>query len=328
MPISENSTSYAIIGGAGFIGSHFVDELLANPKTSKLVVFDNFSSGRNWHIADHLGDSRLEVIRGDVTDLALLTSSIRGCQKLIHLASNPDIAAAAVNPAIDFDSGTCLTHFVLEAARKAGIQQILYASGSGVYGEAGENESNEDAGPLVPVSTYAASKIAGEAMLSSYAHMFGMQCISFRFGNVVGFRQTHGVGYDFLRKLRIDPTRLEILGDGSQSKSYVYVRDVINAVLLASEVVTDSYDVFNVATLDYITVSEIARLAVQVAGFNQEKTKLYFSGGDRGWKGDVPIVRLSSKKIRAIGWANKLSCVEAVTCSLMEMHQDPRSFVN
>ena len=158
---------------------------------------------------------------------------MEGHEVVIHLASNPDIARAATEPAVDFDLGTLLTHHVVEAARRVSARRILYASGSGVYGDLGEIEVDEDWGPLVPISTYGASKLAGEALLCSYCFMFGLSGVSFRFGNVVGPRQTHGVGFDFVRKLVDDPTRLEIMGDGSQSKSYIHVDDIVDAVLTA-----------------------------------------------------------------------------------------------
>ena len=324
--VSSRLESVAIIGGAGFVGSHFTDRLLSTDEVKRLVIFDNFSSGHEWHYAQHVDDPRLTIVRGDVRNLQLLTESISGCRTVIHLASNPDIAAAATNPAIDFDQGTLLTHCVAEATRVAGVELVLYASGSGVYGELGELEADEDHGPLVPVSTYAASKLAGEALLSSYAYMFGNQALAFRFGNVVGPRQTHGVGFDFLRKLHTDSARLEILGNGTQSKSYVHVHDVVDAVLLAARTVTAPFEVFNVATLDYITVTEIARLAVEVSGLSLEGVRFDYTGGDRGWKGDVPIVRLSSQKIRKLGWSNRYNCSEALRDSLVRMKDEPRIF--
>jgi UDP-glucose 4-epimerase len=243
---------------------------------------------------------------------------------VIHLASNPDIAAAVTNPAIDFDQGTVLTHHVAEAARREGVELVLYASGSGVYGDLGEVAAEEDHGPMLPVSTYGASKLAGEALLSSYAAMFGIAARCFRFGNVVGPRQTHGVGYDFVRRLIADPTRLRILGDGRQSKSYVYVHDVIAAVLTAAEQVREPFAVFNVATEDYITVTEIAELAMEVLALPAGSTVFEYTGGDRGWKGDVPVVRLNSDRIRALGWKNERSCRDALRDSLAAMLVDAR----
>ena len=224
-----------IVGGAGFIGGHFVDRLLASDETEELTVYDNFSSGREWHLAAHQTDARLNVIKGDVRDLEDLAAAMNGHDTVIHLASNPDIARAVTDPAVDFDQGTLLTHHVAEAARRCGVGIVLYASGSGVYGDLGEREVSEDYGPLIPVSTYGASKIAGEALLASYAAMFGITARAFRFGNVVGPRQTHGVGFDFIRRLLDDPRCLRILGDGQQSKSYIYVDDVLEAVLTAAQ---------------------------------------------------------------------------------------------
>lgn len=313
---------YLVVGGAGFIGGHFVDRLLGNPVTKTVTVFDNFSSGRSWHLGAHESDPRLRVVRGDVKDLAALTEAARGAETVIHLASNPDIARAATEPAVDFDEGTLLTHHVVEATRRAGCRMLLYASGSGVYGDLGEIEATEDHGPLRPISTYGASKLAGEALICSYCHMFGLTGRAFRFGNVVGPRQTHGVGFDFLRRLLADPHRLEILGDGRQSKSYIHVSDVINAVLLAAETEPAPFQVYNVATGDYITVTEIAELAVECVGLAPGSTTLVYGEGDRGWRGDVPIVRLDTRRIRALGWSNRMSTPEALRAALHEMRAD------
>ena len=314
-----------IVGGAGFIGSHFVERLLTGQATEAVTVYDNFSSGRAWHLQPFEGDGRLQVVKADVEDLAALSEAVRGHDTIIHLASNPDIARAATDPAVDFDQGTRLTHHVVEAVRLAGGGRILYASGSGVYGDVGDFEAPEDLGPLVPVSTYGASKLAGEALIASYAFMFGLTGCAFRFGNVVGSHQTHGVGFDFVRRLIDDPTRLRILGDGLQSKSYVHVDDVIDAVLLGAVAAPLPYAVYNVATGDYPTVSDIARLAVSVLGLDPAGTRFEYTGGDRGWKGDVPVVRLDSRRIRALGWANRRTSLEALAASMESMAADARS---
>jgi UDP-glucose 4-epimerase len=319
-----NPKDVIIVGGIGFIGSHFVDRFLGDRQVEKVTVYDNLSSGHLWHLEKHAGDSRLTTVISDVRDIEALTTASINHRTLIHLASNPDIAAAATNPAIDFDQGTLLTHSVAEAARRAGVHTVLYASGSGVYGDIGSVEADEDYGPLVPVSTYAASKLAGEALLSSYAYMFNLRALAFRFGNVVGPRQTHGVGFDFVRKLKNSGGRLEILGDGNQSKSYVYVTDIIDAVLLAFQKEAKPYEVFNVATGDYITVTEIADLACTALGLDANKVDYVYSGGDRGWKGDVPIVRLSSERIRSFGWRPARNCAEALLESMQAMEREPR----
>lgn len=307
---------YLIIGGAGFIGGHFSDHLLAQSTVDSVKVYDNFSSGREWHVAAHRDDPRFAVIRDDVRNIDSLTEAMEGCDTVIHLASNPDIAAAATNPLIDFDQGTVLTQNVVEAMRRSGTRQILYASGSGVYGDLGEFEAHEDYGPLIPESTYGASKLAGEALISSYAAMFGLIGCAFRFGNVVGPRQTHGVGFDFLRRLFADDSSLTILGDGHQSKSYIHVSDVIAAVMLAANSSVRPFSTYNVATGDYITVDEIAMLAIEAIGGSTERTRIHHTGGDRGWRGDVPIVRLKTDRIRQLGWLNVMNTREAMVSSL------------
>jgi UDP-glucose 4-epimerase len=224
---------------------------------------------------------------------------------------------------VDFDEGTLLTHHVLEAARRSGVARVLYASGSGVYGDLGDLEAPEDHGPLFPISTYGASKLAGEALIGAYCHMFGLTGRAFRFGNVVGPRQTHGVGFDFLRRLRSDPTRLSILGDGTQSKSYIHVYDVVDAVLTASAASPEVFQVYNVATGDYITVREIADLVVAFLGLADVRYE--YSGGDRGWRGDVPVVRLNTDRVRRLGWRNRWSTAEALRRSLAAMVVDADS---
>lgn len=307
-----------IAGGAGFIGSAFVDRLLAADGVERVTVYDNMSSGSPWHLAHHEGDPKLRVVTADIIDRDSLVDAMQGSRVVIHLASNPDIARAATEPTIDFDQGTILTNNVVEAMRRTGAEQILYASGSGVYGDLGELEVQEDHGPLVPISTYGASKLAGEALISSYCHMFDVSGVVYRFGNVVGPRQTHGVGFDFVRRLLEDPRRLPILGDGSQTKSYIEVQDVIDAVLLAADQPRRPMQTFNIATGDYISVGEIADLAVEVVG-THGTTEYDYTGGSRGWKGDVPVVRLNTERIRALGWANRLGSREALRTSMTAM---------
>jgi UDP-glucose 4-epimerase len=311
--------SWFIVGGAGFIGGHLVDRLLAAPNVSAVTVFDNFSSGRAWHLSGHETEPRLTVQRETVRNLEALREAMEGHDTVVHLASNPDIAMALTEPRIDFDEGTLLTFNVLEAMRETGAGRILYASGSGVYGDLGDLDIDEDYGPLVPVSTYGASKLSGEVMISAYCAMFDMSACVFRFANVVGPRQTHGVGFDFLRKLRQDPSRLEILGDGNQSKSYIHIDDVLNAILLAHRVTKDRFGVYNVATGDYITVNDIADLAARCAGLDPSSVEYVPTGGDRGWKGDVPVVRLNTSRIRKLGWRCERSSEQALRDALQAM---------
>jgi UDP-glucose 4-epimerase len=312
---SASGRRWLVVGGAGFIGGHAVARLLSDPDVERVTVFDNFTSGREEHLARSLSDPRLEIVRGDVQDLPALGVAATGHDAAVHLASNPDIARAATEPSIDFDEGTLLTHHVVEALRRASVERILYASGSGVYGDIGEIEADEDRGPLIPISTYGASKLAGEALIAAYCFMFGLVGRVFRFGNVVGPLQTHGVGLDFVRALLADPTTLPILGDGSQSKSYIHVDDVVEAMLVASAT-DESYGAYNVATGDYVTVAEIAELAVEVVGLEPGSVRFEYAGGDRGWKGDVPIVRLSIERIRGLGWSPTRTSREALRESM------------
>jgi UDP-glucose 4-epimerase len=314
---------YFLTGGAGFIGSHLTDALLADEQTAAVTLYDNFSSGRAWHYEAHKTDQRLHVVHANVQDLPTLTEAMTGHDVVVHLASNPDIARAAIQPEIDFEQGTRLTNNVAEAMRRSDVRRLLYASGSGVYGDLGELEIREDYGPLIPISTYGASKLAGEALIASYCAMFGLSACAFRFANVVGARQTHGVGFDFVRRLMTDPSRLRILGDGRQSKSYIHVSDVVNAILHAEMHCRENFAVFNVATGDAITVTEIAELAVECLQLDIAPVFEY-TGGDRGWKGDVPVVRLNSDRMRALGWRCHYSSREAMRAALLSMVADER----
>ena len=296
-----------------------VHRLLQRPD-SQVVVYDNFSSGRAWHLPD---DPRLSIVRSDLKDLKALTKAIQGSETVFHFASNPDIAKAATQPDIDFWEGTYLTQNLLEAMRVAGVRNLIYASGSGVYGDTGEQAVSETTSSLLPISTYGASKLACEALIGSYSYMFGIDGVAFRFANVVGPRQTHGVGYDFVRRLLKNPEHLEILGDGLQSKSYIYVDDVLDALLLLNDQGWAGFDVFNVATQDYITVREIADLVATRLGL--ANVSYTFTGGSRGWKGDVPVVRFDSTKLRQKGWANQRTTGQAMTDSIDSMILDAKS---
>lgn len=285
---------WVVVGGAGFIGTHLCRTLEERGET--VVVYDRKTGPA-------------------VEDVDALIYVCRGADVVVHLASNADIAAAVKDPTIDFYQGTCLTQNVLEAARLAEVQTVLYASGSGVYGDGTSEPSHEFAG-FFPVSTYGASKLAGEAMLSAYCLMFGMSGRSYRFANVVGPNQTHGVGYDFLRKLYADPTRLDILGDGTQSKPYLSVDDAIAAMLIES---TYPYDVFNVAPEDTMTVTEIADLACEVVGLTDVEYVYHPVDGGGGWLGDVPHVRLDCDYLRSRGWVPTMTSREAMRSALEAM---------
>jgi UDP-glucose 4-epimerase len=245
-----------------------------------------------------------------------------GSNTVFHLAANPDIAKAVTQPDIDFWEGTYLAQNVLEAMRLTGAKTIFYTSGSGVYGENAAVAFQENYGPCIPISTYGASKLACEALIASYCFMFGIKGRAFRFANVVGPRQTHGVGYDFVRRLKADGTRLRILGDGSQCKSYIHVEDILDAVFTAGEKCEAVYDVFNVATGDYVTVREIAIMALELCGLPLEGVNFEFTGGDRGWKGDVPVVRFDCSKIENLGWRCSRTSGDALRDSMKAMLEE------
>jgi UDP-glucose 4-epimerase len=310
---------YFIAGGAGFIGSHMARRLLQRPD-ARVLVYDNFRSGRAWHLPD---DRRLTLVREDLKHLESVTEAIAGSDVVFHFASNPDIAKAATQPDIDFWEGTLLTQNLLEAMRIAGVPRLIYASGSGVYGDTGETAVTENYSPLLPISTYGASKLACEALICSYTHMFDLHGVGFRFANVVGPRQTHGVAYDFIRRLLENPIRLEILGDGQQSKSYIHVSDVVDALLLVLDRNWEGFDVLNVATEDYVTVQQIADLVVNRLGLS--RVAYTYTGGNRGWKGDVPVVRFDTTKLRQLGWRNQRTSIEALTDSIDSMIVDAKA---
>ncbi len=310
-----------ITGGAGFIGSHLVAALLARTDVSSVAVYDNLSSGSRTLLAGSAGDPRLTLIEADIKHLGELTAAMRDADTVFHLAANPDIAKAARQPDIDFWEGTYLAQNVLEAMRINGVRRIFYTSGSGVYGEQPDVSFSESYGPCFPISTYGASKLACEALVCSYAHMFGLIGRAFRFANVVGARQTHGVGYDFARRLRADPSELRILGDGTQTKAYIFVEDVLRAIFLVERAVPDTvpFDVFNVATDDYVTVNDIADIAVEESGLTPSAVRYARTGGDRGWKGDVPKVLFDVRKIKALGWSAQRTSKEAIRDSIRAM---------
>jgi len=305
---------YLVTGGAGFIGSHVTRRLVREPGAD-VVVYDNLVSGRTEHLSDVLDGGRVRLVEADLKDLEFLVDVMGGADHVFHFAANPDIAKAMAEPSVDFWEGTYLTNNVLEAMRRVGVTRLTYASGSGVYGDTGELAVREDL-PLRPISPYGASKLACEAMISAYCHMFGIAALALRFANVVGPNQTHGVAYDFIRRLRADPGELSILGDGTQSKSYVHVDDVVDA-LLGLFPPGGGLEILNVATEDYLTVREIADMVVERLGLSDVEYRL--GSGPRGWRGDVPIVRFDTTRARALGWTNRLTSRQAMAAAIDAM---------
>jgi UDP-glucose 4-epimerase len=313
------TSEFSVIGGAGFIGSHVVETLLHSGKS--VTVVDNFCSGSIKLLGKSINNPHLRIVESDVENTTELIAAIGNSRVVIHLASNPDIAKAAEDPRIDFTQGTALTESVVEASRRGGVKKILYASGSGVYGDAGTALLNENS-QLNPISTYGASKLAGEALLASYAYMFDIHAVAFRFANVVGPRQTHGVGYDFVRRLVANPRELSILGNGLQDKSYVHVSDVVKAVLFFADEGDTAFETFNISTRDSLNVNQIANIAIEVLGLKSSSVKITYTGGDRGWKADVPIVKLDPSKIEATGWAPNFTSKRAMFDAIESMRSE------
>jgi UDP-glucose 4-epimerase len=307
---------YFITGGAGFIGSTMVDAL--SEKNVKLItVYDNLTSGKEQFLRKHQGTGYFHFLKADVLDLEELKKSMADQDFVFHFASNPDISKSMLETDLDLKQGIIATYNVLEAMRLHGIKKIVYPSGSGIYGAVGTRETPEDFGPLIPISMYGASKLACEALISAFCHMFSMQAWIFRPANVVGQNQTHGVAYDFIRKLKVNPKELLILGNGKQSKSYIHVEDVIEAMFFCIEKTNNRLNIFNVATNDYIDVNTIAEIVIEEMGLTNVKIK--YTGGDRGWIGDVPIVRMQLDKIQNLGWKAKYNSKEAIRKAVKEM---------
>ncbi|TRZ41764.1 NAD-dependent epimerase/dehydratase family protein [bacterium] len=308
--------NYFITGGAGFIGAHLVNHLI-DETDAFVTVFDNFSTGRRWHFGKRVQDKRLTIIEADARDQERLIWAMPCHDIVYHFAANSDIARAQQEPAIDFLNGTIPTHNVLEAMRISGVKRIVFPSGSGVYGEVGSTPVQENYDRMIPISTYGACKLACESLISAYSFMFDITGTVFRFANVVGPNQTHGVAYDFIQRLAKDPIELKIFGDGTQSKPYVHIEDILKAFSLIEKSQTKGYDVFNVSTQDHLTVREIADIVCEKMGLNN--VHYAFTGGSRGWKADVPIYRLNTDKIRARGWLNTHNSREAVVAAVNAM---------
>ena len=307
---------FVILGGAGFIGSQLATRLLEDKH--EVVCIDSLVSGTEAHISNLLLNPNFSFQILDVRNSKELAAFISNDSVVVHLASNPDIAAAATNPRIDFVNGTLITESALEATRMSGAKNFIYASGSGVYKENYVAQLREDS-PLEPISTYGASKLSGEAMASAYSFMFGISVTVLRFANVVGPRQTHGVGYDFLRRLKSDSKILHVRGDGNQRKPYIHVNDVVEALIFAFRTKLANYDAFNVSVLDSLTVKEIAELAILAADIDLTKIEIRYENNQRGWLGDVPVVSLDSNKLRSLGWVSRMNSRDAMRDSLNAM---------
>lgn len=299
---------YFVTGGAGFIGSCIADRLMKNG--TEVTVYDNLSSGKRDFIAHHEGKKNFRFVKGDLLDQELLKKTIEGHQFVWHIAANPDVRCGSENTDVDLKNGTLATYNLLEAMRTNNVKDISFASSSVVYGEAKVLPTPEDYGPLVPISLYAAAKLACEGLITAYCHNFGMKCWIFRFANIIGRRGTHGILVDFIEKLKKDPTRLEILGNGKQRKSYLLIEECVDAMFFAVKNSGEEVNIFNLGSEDQIEVSRIAGILVEELGL--KNVRFEYTGGVRGWKGDVPSMLLGTKKINKLGWKNKYSSEEAI----------------
>ncbi len=301
-----------VVGGAGFIGSHLLDRLVDR---GPVTVFDNLSVGKRAFIADHLDAGRAALVEGDALDLEALCSALRDHDVVFHLAANPEARWGLERTRLDLEQGTIATYNVLEAMRRTETQQLVFSSSGTVYGDTPEPRTEEDLG--LPISLYGASKLAGEALISAFGDCFGLQAWIYRFGNVVGARGTHGAALDFLRKLSKSPTELEVLGDGRQAKPYLHVKDCVAGMLFGLDHSTGPLSILNLAPPDGSTVTRIAELCVAASPYPDATIR--YTGGDRGWPGDVPRSRMVPDRMSALGWSVSRTSDEAVGLAITEL---------
>jgi UDP-glucose 4-epimerase len=307
-----------VTGGAGFIGSHLVDLLVG--RGLMVVVLDNLTGGSRANLQLSSTKPNFTFVEGDLKDSSETVEALDNVDVVYHFAANPEVRD--VDPRRHFYENQFATFTLLEAMRKSSTERIVFTSTSTVYGEASTQPTPEDYGPLIPISTYGASKLACEALISSYAYTYGMGGLILRLGNVIGQRSNHGVIVDFLRKLRGNPEALEVLGDGSQAKSYVHILDCLSGIMLAAEKFLDSrsrVEVYNIGSVDKITVGRIAEIVLEEVN---SKARIRLSGGvdgGRGWMGDVKTMQLSIAKLQALGWNPLHTSEQAVRQATREL---------
>ena len=307
-----------VTGAAGFIGSHVVERFLG--LGHHVVGYDNFSTGQREFLAAASLHARFELIEGDLLDLDRLTRAMAGVELVLHLAANADVRFGTEHPRRDLEQNTIGTANVLEAMRTSGARRSAFASSGSVYGEPQVFPTPEDAPFPVQTSLYAASKLAAEALIQAYAEGFGFQACIFRFVSILGERYSHGHVIDFYSQLRAHPERLDVLGNGKQRKSYLYVQDCVSAILVALEAARDKVNIFNLGTDEYCQVdNSIGWIAERLS----LRPELAYSGGERGWVGDSPFIFLDCRRIRALGWRPQLSIREAVVRTVEYLQQNP-----
>ena len=309
--------SYKVLvtGGAGFIGSHLVDKLIEEGYGIKVI--DNLSSGSLENLSMHKDDPRLEVIIGDLKKPEDISKAIDGVDAVFHYAANPEVRVSTTNPEIHFNENVVATFNLLEAVRKSDVKEIVFASSSTVYGEPEVIPVSEDA-PIKPVSVYGASKAACESLIHAYSKLYSIKAVIVRYANVVGPRLRHGVIWDFIMKLREDPNQLEILGDGKQEKGYIYIDDAVEATMMAWKK-TEHFDVYNVASNDWITVDEIADLVIESMKLKNVRRVYRPVLHGIGWPGDVKKIALKIDKLKSIGFTPKKSSREAIKAATEAM---------
>ena len=304
-----------VTGGAGFIGSHLVDALVA--KGLQVRVLDNFSSGREEFLEHHSNTNNVEIVRADLLDLNEVKKAMSGIHTVHHLAANPDIRLGTEITDTDLQQGTIATYNVLEAMRHNNVKRISFASSSAIYGEASIMPTPETYGPALPISLYGASKLASEALISSWCGTFGGEAWINRFANIVGPRGTHGVIFDFIHKLKKDPSRLEVLGNGRQEKSYMSAEDCVRAMVHLVDNTEQKVNLYNLGTGDTCSVRRIAEIVVEESGFKD--VSIEYTGGDRGWAGDVPKTSLDVEYLFSTGFAPKMQSEDAIRYTVKEL---------
>ena len=303
-----------VTGGAGFIGSHLVDRLLDDGH--EVTVFDNLSSGRKAFIAHHFDNPHFLFIKADLLQKHRIEQEIKGHDVVFHIAANPDVRSGVDDPSMA-EKDMQATYNLLDGMRKNNVNKIVFSSSSVIYGETPAKPLPEDYGPLLPISVYGAAKLASEGLISSFAHTFDMQAWMYRFANVVGIRGTHGVIVDFIHKLQDNPHELEILGDGKQKKPYLYVTECVDGMLHGFTHAKDEVNVFNLGVDSLTEVTRIGELIVEE--MELENVEFKYTGGKRGWKGDVPQFQLAIDKMNEIGWEPKLSSDDAVRKAIRDL---------
>ncbi len=296
-----------VTGGAGFIGSHVVDDLAR--RGNRVVVYDNFSTGFHRHLESALNTGLVEVVQGDILDSQRLTAALDGVSTVFHLAANADVRGGRTDTIVDLEQNVLGTHRVLEAMRSVSADSIVFTSSATVYGEPDLFPTPEGYAS-VQTSVYGASKLAAEAFIEAYCEYFGMTCYIFRFVSWIGERYSHGVVYDFIRKLRKNSDELEILGDGTQTKSYLHVEDGIRGIFCALENLRESKNVINLGHEEHLNVKLLADIVCDEMGVGE--TSYRFTGGPRGWAGDSPFVHLDISKAKAAGFRPRISIEEGI----------------